>query len=111
MRGETWYDHFVEDRFSLGTGGLPILPYCGLALAGEAGETAEKIKKLYRDNNGERTPEIDNAIKQELGDVLFYLVKLAHELGSSLEEIAQLNRAKLQARDAAGTRRGSGDNR
>lgn len=106
-----WYDDFVDERFSLGTGGLPVLPYCVLGLTGEAGEVAEKVKKLYRDGNANLTWEIRQAIAKELGDVLFYLTKCAHEIDYDLEGIARENKAKLLARDAAGTRRGSGDNR
>lgn len=111
MAANKRYDDFVDERFSLGTGGLPVLPYCVLGLTGEAGEVAEKVKKLYRDLNGKEDYQVQMAIGKELGDVLFYLTKCAHECGFSLTDIENLNIDKLQARDLAGTRRGSGDER
>ena len=53
-----------------------------LGLVGEAGEVAEKIKKLIRDSNRFSNEEI---IK-ELGDVVFYATALANYFESSLEE-------------------------
>ena len=59
-----------------------------LGLVGEAGEVAEKIKKVLRDNEGKIEEEQKKEIKKELGDVLWYLSQLATELGLSLTDIA-----------------------
>ena len=81
--------------------------YTALGLTGEAGEVAEKIKKHLRD--GGDLPY--DAIAKELGDVLWYVANLAHEIGFSLSEIAQMNLDKLLSRKERGVIGGSGDNR
>ena len=85
--------------------------YPTLGLAGEAGEVAEKVKKILRDNNGLASEERVQEIKKELGDVLWYLSQLATEFGLSLEEIAQSNLEKLLSRLERGVLNGNGDNR
>ena len=87
------------------------LAYVALGLAGEAGEIANKTKKVYRDHNGELTREKRTELAKELGDVLWYVAGVATELGFSLEDIASLNLKKLSARKEAGTLQGDGDNR
>ena len=85
--------------------------YPTLGLAGEAGEIAEKIKKVLRDKNGVIDEETRKEISKELGDVLWYLSQLATEVELSLEEIAALNISKLQSRKDRGQLHGTGDNR
>lgn len=85
--------------------------YPVLGLTGEAGEVAEKIKKVIRDNNGVVSEERREEIKKELGDVLWYMAQLATELGLDLDDVAQTNIAKLMSRLERGTLSGDGDNR
>ncbi len=87
------------------------LAYPALGLAGEAGEVAEKIKKLIRDKNGVLTEEVREELAKELGDVLWYVAQLSTELGVSLERVATQNIAKLLSRKVRGKIGGSGDNR
>ena len=82
-----------------------------LGLTGEAGELADKIKKVYRDDNGVFNQEKREAIAKELGDVLWYLTRLGATLGFSLEEIAKGNIKKLADRAKRGKIGGSGDDR
>lgn len=86
-------------------------PYAALGLTGEAGEVAQKIKKLIRDKGGQCGPEDRDALAAELGDVLWYLAALADDLGYSMADIAAGNLAKIARRQAAGTIGGSGDER
>jgi NTP pyrophosphatase (non-canonical NTP hydrolase) len=87
----------------------PLYPTLGLC--GEAGEVADKVKKVLRDDGGVFSAERRQAIGLELGDVLWYVAQLAHELGLSLEEIASANLAKLADRADRNVLGGSGDRR
>lgn len=82
-----------------------------LGLVGEAGETAEKFKKIFRDKNGQITDDDLQEISKELGDVLWYLSVISSYLGLNLEEVAQLNLQKLLVRKEQDKLRGNGDNR
>jgi NTP pyrophosphatase (non-canonical NTP hydrolase) len=85
--------------------------YPTLGLVGEAGEVAEKIKKILRDKGGILDEEAIAGLHKELGDVLWYLATLATELGLSLGDVAEGNLIKLQIRKVWGVLRGAGDNR
>ena len=85
--------------------------YPTLGLAGEAGEVAEKIKKVLRDNNGVVDESRREEIAKELGDVLWYVAQVASELGLSLDKIANQNIEKLYSRSERGKLSGSGDSR
>jgi len=85
--------------------------YPTLGLTNEAGEVSGKIKKVFRDKDGVISEETRQALKAELGDVLWYLAQVATELGLSLDEIAEYNIAKLLDRQARGKIQGDGDNR
>lgn len=85
--------------------------YPVLGLTGEAGEVAEKIKKVLRDKNGQIDDATRTDIKKELGDVLWYVAQLATELGLSLDDVAISNLEKLFERKRRDMLHGSGDNR
>ena len=65
------------------------LLYPTLGLCGEAGEVAEKIKKMVRDDGGELSDERREALAKELGDVLWYVAQIATEADLDLDEIAR----------------------
>lgn len=85
--------------------------YPALGLAGEAGEVANKIKKVLRDHQGNVPEEMKQDLKKELGDVLWYVAALATDLHLDLDEIAEENLQKLESRQERGVLGGSGDNR
>ena len=82
-----------------------------LGLAGEAGETADKFKKILRDKNGHITGEDKIEIVKELGDVLWYTATIARYLGVPFSEVAKQNLKKAESRKKRGKLSGSGDNR
>jgi NTP pyrophosphatase (non-canonical NTP hydrolase) len=89
--------------------------YPVLGLAGEAGEVADKIKKLIRDKGVESPQQVNEEdkeeIKKELGDVLWYIAQIATELGLDLHTIAEGNIEKLYSRMERNQLNGRGDNR
>lgn len=82
-----------------------------LGLVGEAGEVAEKYKKIIRDQEGILTKDDVTNITKELGDVIWYAAMLAKYMDQPFETVAQTNIDKLQARKKRGTLQGKGDNR
>ncbi len=80
-------------------------------LTGEAGEVAEKFKKIIRDKKGIINDTDKQEIMKELGDVLWYVTTVSHLIGSSLEEVAKMNNDKLLSRKARDKIAGDGDNR
>ena len=85
--------------------------YPTLGLTGEAGEVADKVKKILRDHNGIFDQKAKEEVMLELGDVLWYVAQLASELGFCLDDVAQCNLEKLQSRASRGKIKGSGDRR
>lgn len=85
--------------------------YPALGLAGEAGEVANKVKKLIRDSPDKRPDTWREDIASEIGDVLWYCAALATDLNLSLGMIAGQNEKKLGQRKQSGTLGGSGDTR
>ena len=77
---------------------LENLEYPTLGLTGEAGEVANIVKKIQRDYGGIITDEIRGKLKDELGDVLWYISACADELGLTLAQIADYNVQKLAQR-------------
>lgn len=93
------------------TGSTDAINYCVLGLSGEAGELPNKWKKVFRDDNGVLTDERREAMLDELGDVLWYVARLANELGVHFSEVATNNLTRLYDRKDRGVLTGSGDNR
>ena len=102
---KTWYPkEFTEDldgKFKKG------FTQALLGLFGETGEVAEKVKKSGRDGNIIDKDEIG----KELGDVLYYLTRIAEYFDLTLEEVAEMNIKKLADRQKRNKISGSGDNR
>ena len=94
--------------------------YPALGMNGEAGEMADKVKKVLRDSevivrDGSGSIILPDAKREELakevGDVLWYVATMAYDLGYTLEEIATMNYQKLKSRQQRHQLNGSGDNR
>ncbi len=85
--------------------------YPVLGMMGEAGEVAEKIKKIWRDKNNIISEEDRIEIKKEIGDVLWYLSQLSTELNVDFEDVANTNVLKIKSRLERNKLNGAGDNR
>lgn len=84
--------------------------YCILGMAGEAGEVANKYKKVLRGDK-ELDENLKYEIAKEIGDVQWYIAALSHLIGYSLDSICDINLTKLNQRREDGTIKGDGDNR
>jgi NTP pyrophosphatase (non-canonical NTP hydrolase) len=91
---DTWYNGLI---------------YTVLGLNGEAGEVAEKVKKMLRDDL--KLEDCKKGIIDELGDVLWYVASVANELGYDLSDVANRNIEKLDSRMSRNVIQGNGDNR
>ncbi|MBU4641220.1 nucleoside triphosphate pyrophosphohydrolase family protein [Bacillus toyonensis] len=76
-----------------------------LGLSGEAGEVADIVKKAIFHGHGfdpAHCPGEEEGnthkIALELGDILYYISIMSHEMGYTLEDIAQMNISKLAKR-------------
>jgi NTP pyrophosphatase (non-canonical NTP hydrolase) len=85
--------------------------YPTLGLTGEAGEVANKVKKIIRDGSDSKDEKLVSEIKSEIGDCLWYIAVLADDFNIKLSDIASTNLEKLEKRKEKGTIHGSGDNR
>lgn len=89
----------------------PAYLYYTLGMCGEAGETAEKIKKLLRNKKGKIDAEFIEDIKGELGDQLWYISRLAHFFGLKMSEVTSYNIKKLKSRKERNVIKSKGDRR
>ena len=85
--------------------------YPTLGLTGEAGEVANKVKKIIRDGSNSKDEGLVQAISSEIGDCLWYIAVLADDFNIKLSDIASANLEKLAIRKKNNTIHGSGDNR
>lgn len=83
-------DHAMADPYQRG-------PHLGLALAGEAGEVVELIKKAHRENDACATINVEKLL-DEVGDVLWAITSIALWAGHSLDDVRILNEAKMRER-------------
>ena len=85
--------------------------YATTGLAGEAGEVANKVKKILRDNDGIVDDAVRERVLGELGGVAWYLNATAEEFGLRIEDVLNYNYEQITGRLARGTIQGDGDNR
>lgn len=105
-----WYQKRSADTWSeINTDHAIVYPTLGLT--NEAGEFAGKVKKIFRDKGGVISPEDREALKSELGDVLWYLTQICTQLDLNLADVAQANIVKLSSRKRRGKIGGDGDSR
>lgn len=116
-RGKMDFDEYQKraakyDRFEKTTDLMaPGLLEKVMGVAGEAGEVADKFKKIIRDKDGKASEEDRQEIVKELGDVMWYLAGIARYMEVDFSEVAKRNLDKLEDRIQRGKIGGSGDNR
>ena len=102
----TFGDYQIEARKTAIYPDEHQIVYPALGLAGEAGEVANKVKKMLRDGNFKRED-----VAAEVGDCLWYIAALCRDLNFDMGYIARCNLDKLHSRMERGTIKGSGDKR
>lgn len=96
------WEEFCRDNWVVPQGeALHDLVYMALGVAGEGGEVADEVKKLIREHGWEYNPSWKKRIGLELGDVLYYVTRLAQNLGYTLEEVMILESDKIKAKRAS----------
>lgn len=113
-REHLYVNNFID--YQLYTNNTAIYPkekaleYITLGLVGEAGEIANKVKKVLRGDKPN-----DDAFKKDMegesGDLLWYLAQFCEVLGLDLGVVARNNAKKLNKRKEDGKLKGDGDNR
>jgi NTP pyrophosphatase (non-canonical NTP hydrolase) len=106
---KTFAEYQAEARKTAGYDPALKITYPTMGLVGEAGELANKVKKILRGDANKQ--ELINGIRGEMGDVLWYLSALADDIGVELSEVAAENIQKLRSRQQRDKLRGAGDNR
>ena len=82
-----------------------------LGLGDESGEVLAIFKKWIRDDGADISRLDRTKVAKELGDILWYIAVVAHDLDISMDDIAQTNVEKLKSRQQRNTLTGSGDDR
>lgn len=82
-----------------------------LGLGDESGEVLAIFKKWIRDKDADILQLDKGSVKKEMGDILWYIAVIAHDLDISLDDLARTNLEKLASRKERGVLGGSGDNR
>ncbi len=107
------FDYYQEQAMSTAVypnpKGIVGLAYTALGLTGEAGEVANKVKKVLRDDDGKLNEKTREDIKDEVSDCFWYLAAICTELGLKMSEVAEYNLDKLAKRKKNNTIKGSGD--
>lgn len=90
----------------------PDWSYYVFGLGEETGELLGKIKKLFRDYDGDsNNPDFRRYITLEMGDIMWYMARLATKLDIELSDVLKMNLEKLFSRKERGKIKGSGDSR
>ena len=82
----------------------------GIGLSGEVGEFNDIVKKCFFQGK-EMDEDIVNHLKSELGDVMWYIAQGCIALGTNIEELIDINTAKLKDRYPGGFDEFRSDNR
>ena len=105
------YQKQAKATSTIDPNGITAPYYFALGLNGEAGEIAEKLKKIIRNHDNDISKLDVDDFKKELGDVLWYVAMMSEQVGLTLEDVANTNLAKLADRKARSVIKSTGDNR
>jgi NTP pyrophosphatase (non-canonical NTP hydrolase) len=97
------YSHFAARLFQLEREGFPTqrLLTAAVGMSAEAGEFTEVVKKIIFQGKPVNEDNLFH-LKRELGDIMWYVAQACIGLGTSLDEIIEMNVDKLKARYPGG---------
>lgn len=104
---KTYQDHALKTAVYPRIGFNWQYPLIGLG--GELGELMNILKKTIRDDHNKITEIKKEKLKDELGDIFWYLVVLCWELKIDPDLVLELNIDKLEARKNNNTLHDTGD--
>jgi len=110
MTFEEYQEEAHQTSFNTAIGDDTLL-YPVLGLLGEAGEIANKVKKVYRDKGGQFSDGDLSMLFDEISDVMWYVAEICTQCRVSMTDVAKDNLRKLADRAERGVIGGSGDNR
>ena len=85
------YAEFVAQRFKELETDVETWLHAAVGIAGESGELLDAIKKAWIYGK-----ELDaENVKEELGDILFYVQAMANQFGWTVTDLKEHNMAKL----------------
>ena len=111
------FNAYQEDcrHTDVGTAAQDVLSpgwlYYALGISGECGELTEKIKKLFRDKGGVIDEDFRDDVVKEMGDILWYMARMADAFDIPFGYVAETNSKKLISRMVRGKIHGDGDDR
>jgi NTP pyrophosphatase (non-canonical NTP hydrolase) len=115
----TWYFSGILYEMHIDFGTVPYdekkysdtLLKQAVQLSVSTSKIAERIKKLFRDGNGEMSFERQKEIELQMSEILGVMHALARSLGVDMEIVMVRNRQKLLDRMDKNALSGEGDNR
>lgn len=103
----TQADYAEKFYWRLAEPGLLNMTHYILGLGSEVGELQDALKKFLRDGKAVDTLNI----KEELGDCLWYITRMATLFGTNIEDLQKMNVAKLENRHPNGFHEKDGERR
>lgn len=94
-KDSSWHQHGARTTHS-----IEEVAFHSIALCGEVGEVANLVKKMMRGDVDFSDYNERLKIADEMGDALWYMGRLADEIGVSLSQIAEMNLRKIRNRKA-----------
>lgn len=95
---ESFYDSMMDVHMRANA---PLLLTAMIGLTSEAGEAQEIVKKCLFQGKP-FTPDTEQHLKKELGDIIWYWTNACNALGLDPNEVIAANVAKLEARYPGG---------
>ena len=91
------FQRYALKSVALSKGDVSSLSHRSLGVSGEAGILANLVKRIIRDKQGKADEQDIAAVKERLGDIMYYTAVLAEYFDLKLSDIAEANMRKSDA--------------